>query len=411
MKIIQVNVVADNGSTGKICQCVDHALTADGHQSLLCYGRKSAASAKRRCKFGREWEAAASKVANRLGRLMYASSPLGTRRLIAKIKAECPDVVHLHCINGYCVNIYKLLHYLAGNKIATVASHHAEFFYTGNCGHALDCRRFMQAEGCRECPARRDATGALWSDRSHAAWLRMREAFSRFDRDKLVFTAVSPWVMERSLLSPIVAGYDCHVVENGLDTAIFHTTDNRTEGRRLVPGCRDKMVLHATASFSDSPTAFKGGHTVLELARLMPDVTFVIAASYSHVSGSMPPNVYLHGRTKDQQELAALYNAADATLITSLRETFSMVVAESLCCGTPVVGFQAGGPESIAIQPYSAFIPRQDGVEGLRSALNVMLNRVFDHTEISHRASAKFSTDTMAGKYIDIYRSLSKSKQ
>lgn len=411
MKVLQVNVLADHGSTGKICQCIDAALVRQGIESLVCYGRKSAALSKRRYKFGREWEAAASKVANRLGRLIYASSPLSTRRLIAKIIDERPDVVHLHCINGYCVDIYRLLHYLAAEKVPTIVTHHAEFYYTGSCGNALECQQFTQANGCCRCPAHRYATGAVWGDRSHAAWLRMREAFSHFDRDKLVFTAVSPWVMERSRQSPVVAGYDCHLVENGLDTTIFHATDNRAEGRKLVPRCRDKMVLHVTASFSDSPTAFKGGHAVVELAQRMPDITFVIAASYSNVSGTLPPNVYLHGRTKDQPELSALYAAADVTLITSLRETFSMIVAESLCCGTPIVGFQAGGPESIGIQPYSVFIPRQDGIDGLRSVLNDMFNRRFDHAEISRQACAKFSTEAMAGKYIDIYRTLSENQR
>lgn len=406
MKIIQVNVVADRGSTGKICGCVDEALSRKGIESLVCYGRKSAGQSERRFKFGREWEAAVSKVANRLGRLMYASSPIGTHRLIAKIKEERPDVVHLHCINGYCADIYGLLRFLAEAKIPTLVTLHAEFFYTGSCGHALECRQFMQVEGCRKCPVRRDATGALWGDRSHAAWQHMREAFGRFDGDKLVFTAVSPWVKERSLLSPLVAGHECHVVENGLDTAIFHLSAQREAGRLLVPGCRDKMVLHVTASFSDSPEAFKGGYTVIELARKMPEVTFVIAASYSNVTGRLPANVYQLGRTKDQQELAALYNAADATLITSLRETFSMVVAESLCCGTSVVGFMAGGPESIAIRPFSRFIPRQEGVDALRVALCDMLGGEYDHEEISRQACEKFSTDAMADKYISIYRSM-----
>lgn len=37
-----------------------------------------------------------------------------------------------------------------------------------------------------------------------------------------------------------------------------------------------------------------------------------------------------------------------------------MVTAESLCCGTPVVGFLAGGPESIAIEKFSAFVEYGD---------------------------------------------------
>lgn len=43
-------------------------------------------------------------------------------------------------------------------------------------------------------------------------------------------------------------------------------------------------------------------------------------------------------------------------LLTSERETFSMVTAESLCCGTPVVGFKAGAPEQIALKEYSEFV-------------------------------------------------------
>ena len=41
--------------------------------------------------------------------------------------------------------------------------------------------------------------------------------------------------------------------------------------------------------------------------------------------------------------LAEYYSLVDVTVITSFHETFSMVVAESLSCGTPIVGFKAGG--------------------------------------------------------------------
>ena len=37
-----------------------------------------------------------------------------------------------------------------------------------------------------------------------------------------------------------------------------------------------------------------------------------------------------------------------------------MVTAESLCCGTPVVGFKAGAPEQIAIKEFSEFVEYGD---------------------------------------------------
>lgn len=406
MKVIQVNVLADSGSTGKIVGCVDAELRRLGHESLVCYGRKTSDVAEGRFKFGSEWEAAASKVVNRAGRLMYASSPMATRRLERRILQERPDVVHLHCINGYCVDIYRLLHFLAAQGIKTVVTHHAEFFYTANCGHALDCLRFTDADGCRRCPRPKAATGILTIDRAHTSWEKMRRAFAAFAPGQLVFTAVSPWVAERSKLSPVTAGRECKVVENGLDDSVFCLTDDSMAGRALVPDCREKMVLHVTASFSDLPDTFKGGDEIVALARLMPQVTFVVAASYVDVKGELPTNLHVHGRTRDQHELAALYRAADATVIASKRETFSMIVAESLCCGTSVVGYRAGGPESIAIESYCRFVDRSEGTSALADALKEMLSQQFDRVEISTEAIAKFSSQRMASNYINVYNYL-----
>lgn len=406
MKVIQVNVVADSGSTGKIVACVDAELRRLGHESLVCYGRKTSDVAEGRFKFGSEWEAAVSKVANRAGRLMYASSPMATRRLERRILQERPDVVHLHCINGYCVDIYHLLRFLAAQGIRTVVTHHAEFFYTANCGYALECLRFTDADGCRRCPRPKTATGSLLTDRAHTSWEKMRRAFLAFAPGQLVFTAVSPWVAERSKLSPVTAGRDCRVVENGLDDSVFCLAADRMSGRALVPGCREKMVLHVTASFSDAEDTFKGGDEIVALARTMAEVTFVVAASYVDVKGELPDNLYVHGRTRDQQELAALYRAADVTVIASKRETFSMIVAESLCCGTPVVGYRAGGPESIAIEPYCRFVDRAEGTAALAAALRHLMAEPFDPDEISAQAIEKFSSQRMAENYINVYNTL-----
>lgn len=404
MKIIQINVVADRGSTGKICASIDAALNDAGYNSQVYYGRKSDAIKERRYQFGMEWEAAISKIANRAGRLMYASSEIGTLRLIRRLVHEKPDIVHLHCLNGYCVDIYRLLRFLAKANFHTVVTHHAEFFYTANCGHSLDCSRFMGSPGCGNCPKSRVATGALFGDRSRVSWQKMQDAFDCFAPGKLIFTAVSPWVQQRSLLSPIVSGRRCIVVENGLDTTIFNDNANRQDGRSLIPQCKNKLIFHVTASFSDSPSSFKGGHYIVEMARRMPEVSFVVAASYSKIEGQLPDNLYVHGRTKTQEELASLYRAADASIITSQRETFSMVVAESLCCGTPVLGFKAGGPESIAIYPYCHFVEQGD-IDSLVSALYCSFKKHFDRGQIAAIAKEKFSTETMVDNYLKVYSS------
>lgn len=405
MKILQVNVVYAKGSTGKIVADVNSELIAQNYDSLVAYGRGFRVSERNVYKFCTELEAAVQKVYNHIGGLMYGGSFLSTLRLIEYIKRERPDIVHLHCINGYCVNIYKLLNELAKHRIRTIVTHHAEFFYTGNCGHALECNRFMDNPGCHDCPRPKAATGALFRNRASKAWMKMKKSFACFDKDMLVFTAVSPWLAERAKLSPLVDGRECIVVENGIDTTVFNHSQDFMAGRSLIPNCKSKIILHVTASFSDSKDSFKGGDSIVALARMMPNVTFVIAASYSSVTGVLPDNIVLFGRTRDQQELAALYNAADLTIIASKRETFSMIVAESLCCGTPVVGYKAGGPESIAISEYCSFVDYGD-ISALKSVAERMLGNDFDRDEISRRANAKFDRKVMANSYMKIYKSM-----
>ena len=68
-----------------------------------------------------------------------------------------------------------------------------------------------------------------------------------------------------------------------------------------------------------------------------------------------------------------LYSAVDLTLITSQRETFSMPVAESLCCGTPVVGFDTGGiPQQLSDSAVQKALARAN-----ESGTAAMLNEYF----------------------------------
>ncbi|MDD2496430.1 MAG: glycosyltransferase, partial [Tissierellia bacterium] len=62
----------------------------------------------------------------------------------------------------------------------------------------------------------------------------------------------------------------------------------------------------------------------------------------------------------DQVFLSKIYSTADFTLILSKKETFSLVTADSLSCGTPVIGFDAGGPTEIAINNFGRFTVNGD---------------------------------------------------
>lgn len=127
MKVLQINCVYDYGSTGKITRDIHKNLQKNGFDSVVLYGRRQKVQEAGVYKTCTEFEAKAWNVLSRLTGQPYAVTPFGTLTLLHRLEREKPDVVHLQCINGYFVDIYRLLNYLKKNHIPTVLTLHAEF--------------------------------------------------------------------------------------------------------------------------------------------------------------------------------------------------------------------------------------------------------------------------------------------
>lgn len=404
MKILQVNITGKSGSTGKIVNDLRTYLQSKGHDAKVAYSVDNIA-AEGFFKISHRWELALVRRLVLFGRSTYKGNPFAFRRLKKIIERERPDIVHLHCINCGCVNIYKTLEYLAAHKIKTVVTHHAEFFYTGNCPYSFECNKFVDAQ-CEGCGNLFYATSNKIFANPHKNWLRMCKAVNSFRKEDLLFVSVSPWVKERSLTSSIVNHYPCETVYNGLDTNLFHYRERRdVVENRLALGNR-KLVLHVTPNFNPMDKSnIKGGYYVVELAKKMPQLRFLVVASFSENTRNLPDNIQLWGKASSQDELAQLYSTASVTLLTSKKETFSMVTAESLCCGTPVVGFKAGGPESIALEKYSRFV-EYGNVEALYLEICVLGAENFDKELISNESRTIYSKEKMSEYYLKLYKRL-----
>ncbi len=391
MKVILINTVYPAGSTGKIVCALERQYQSRGMETVVLYGHGGKTSPGR-VKIAADWYMKLQALRSRLTGIMYGGCLLSTRRAIRVIQKEKPDIVHLHCLNSNFINIFRLLTWLKKNHVPTVLTNHAEFMYTANCGHAFACERYQS--GCVGCPRPKQVTKAWLTDGTHRAWVRMKHAFEGFST--LTVTNVSPWLTERASQSTMLKEFEHHTVLNGVDTSVFYAR------KRLAPQ-NEKIVLHVTAKFSNDPNDLKGGRYLLQLAEKMEgqNVRFIVAGKHSG-NLSVPANVELLGNLSDQNRLAELYSRADVVVLTSKRETFSMITAESLCCGTPVVGFRAGGPEQITIPQYSEFVEQGD-IDALYAAARRMLETSFEKDNISEAAIRKYSNETMADDYLKVY--------
>lgn len=391
MKILQVNNVYGEKSTGKITRVIHDGLTAAGHEAVSVYGRGHTYVGDGVIRLCPDWYGKLQSALTRITGLRYGGCLLSTARLKAVILREKPDVVHLQCINGNFVNIYSLISWLKKEKIKTVASLHAEFMYTANCGHAFDCDQWKH--GCNHCPNKKKAVKSLFLDRTGASWKKMKKAFEGFE-DDCIISPVSPWTEMRARQSDILKNFRFRTVYNGIDAENTFTCDADTE--------RENAVVHVTAHFNTEKDHGKGGWYVAQLAKRMKDVTFYVAGPADEGSG-IPENVKLLGMIRDQKQLAALYRRVKLSLLTSRRETFSMPCAESMCCGTPVVGFEAGAPEQIALGDYSDFAPFGDLDELERLTRHWLRREDVSHTALAAEAKTAYGAETMVDSFIELY--------
>lgn len=215
MKVLQINGVIHQGSTGAIVDAISNYVKLCCDECMIAYGIGSKSDDG--FKFCYRYEQALYRRCSMITGYRYGFAPISTKRLTKLIKQYKPDVVHLHSINGNCVNIFSLLNYLKKNKIATVITNHAEFFYTGNCTSTYGCTKYV--EGCSECHNIKWASDSKFNHKTELAWKKMKQAFSDFENLHIV--CVSQYSLLHSKMSPILGDYAHSVIINGINTDIF----------------------------------------------------------------------------------------------------------------------------------------------------------------------------------------------
>lgn len=149
------------------------------------------------------------------------------------------------------------------------------------------------------------------------------------------------------------------VIQPGLDYKKF-----QIKGVRKEP-----FVLFVGNLRMDKPMVkIKGLEYLLEAARRLPDVKFVVVGEGSYLEElkkTSPRNVeYLGGVFG--KDLARLYNKALIFCLPSLTEGFGLTIAEAMACGCAVISTVDIGQEGISIKPRSV----DDIVNAVRNMLS-----------------------------------------
>ena len=403
MRILLINSVCRNGSTGKIVYDLYVQSRQDGHEAAICYGRGPQVVGENIFRFALDWETYLHAGLTRITGWTGCFSALSTRRLLKFIDDFQPDVIHLHEPHAYFVNLKPLFRYVSQKKIPLVYTFHCEFAYTGNCGYAYECENWKT--GCGNCSKLREYPKTLWFDHT-AAMLRQKQKLL-MDIEDLRIAAPSQWLADRAKQS-VLKDRSIQVVRNGIDTQnIFHPWESTQ--LREKHGLKDEKIVLAVAPGLMSHR--KGGRWVLKLAEKFSgeNVKFIMIG-VDDLTQQFPHNVIAMGRTSNQLELAQYYSLADCFVICSEKENFPTTCLEAFCCGTPVVGFATGGTAETVPAPYGRFCAYGD-VDQLDNLIRDALDNPLPRQEVAEHAISTYSPNNMYCQYLKLYQELVPSKR
>lgn len=400
--ILQINVVANWGSTGRIAEQIGKAAMAEGWSSYIAYGRYDAKSESNLVRIGSSFESRIhyhlSKITDRHG--LFSS--LATWRFIRKVKAIKPDIVHLHNIHGSYLNYRLLFKYLKKSDIPVVWTFHDCWPITGHCTHfvSADCQKWQTQ--CHHCPLLGVYPRAK-VDNSRSNYRLKKKVFTSL-QDKLNIVSVSQWLADIVAQSFFIeSDVRQHMIYNGVDTSVFSPQLSATKAQLGLP---DKKILIAVAS---SWTLQKGLNDLFELSTMFPDgYQLVIIGLNPKQIEELPSNIIGHPCTESVEQLARYYSVADVVLNLSRAETFGLTTVEGLSCGTPSIVYNAtASPELVRGEKVGRIIELGD-LQGVVDAVEELCAE--DREEMRKRcreyAVTHFDKEMNHKRYIDLYKQL-----
>ena len=403
-KLLQINVTANRGSTGRIAEQIGEKALAAGWESYIAYGRERGSSSSNLIKigsrFGIIWHAIMTRITDKHG--LY--SKIATHRLIRQIERINPDIVHLHNIHGYYINYKVLFEYLQRSNVPVVWTLHDCWSMTGHCSHFDYAKCDRWHIGCYECPQKKTYPSSILFDRSKKNYATKRNTFSSIDN--LTLVPVSNWLAQL-IQSSYLKGKSINVIHNGIDVDIFTPCyPNNILDKFNIIG--KKVILGVAQPWSKR----KGLDDFYKLYNVLPQNRYqiVLIGLTKAQLDELPEGMIGLYRTNNIRELAQWYSAADVFVNPTYEDNYPTTNLESISCGTPVVTYRTGGsPESIT--PHTGRVVEQGNIEGIAKAIEELCTE--DRVEMRKRcrdyAVKNFNKEDNYTAYLKLYENILKT--
>ncbi len=307
------------------------------------------------------------------------------------------DVLHLHWIARF-VDLPAFFEHTTAPIVWTLHDMNA---FTGGCHYDAQCGRYKSK--CGKCPQ----LGSQWRhDLSRAVWKRKRKVYqSALSQDRLYVVTPSEWLAQEARQSELLREAPIQVIPNGIDPETFYPRNCTARRHELGILEAHDIVLFVAQSTNNHRKGFDLLIDALDGIDIEGVTLLSVGGDKPSIPGSLP---HVHaGRIEDDKKLAEFYSMASVFVIPSRQDNLPNTVLESMACGTPVIGTDAGGIPDMVRPNETGWLAETGDIRSLREAIESAIEREEKRRYMAQRclevSKGEYTLEKQAKRYKKLY--------
>ena len=404
-RIVQINTVYGTGSTGKITASLYRSAKNESYETYVAYGRGNTPKKNNinGMRIGNKIDFLSHVMSNFFkGNSGFASKKV-TTKFLNWLDEIHPDLIHIHNLHGFYINVEMLFNYVKENNIPVIWTLHDCWSFTGQCAY-FDCANcYKWKTGCYDCPIyKSDYPYSVFKDNSKENYIAKRNIFKNVEN--LIIVTPSVWLENLVRLS-FLRDYPTMTITNGINLDIFKPYDNAKElmlkyhqydldGKKVLLGVANVWIEQ------------KGYKYMLELSKYFNKdngyliVLIGVSKKQQRYINSKYGDILAITRTNNQVELAMWYSVAHVYLNPTLQDNYPTTNLEAQACGTPVVTFDTGGsPETLVVKT----LPNKVVSKGDIIAMVDAIKNIEDYSNVADGDLTLLRNEVFTEKYMNLY--------
>lgn len=362
MKVLQITAFSGWGCTGRIALGIYNALEEKGYDACIAWGRKNTAPPNvKTIKIGNKFDQQIHGLYTRITDKCGFGSKSVTKKFLKDIDEYSPDIIHLHIMHGYYINLEVLFNYIKKKNIPIVWTFHDCWAFTGHCPYfdLVNCEKWKT--GCYKCEQKKKHPTSLIMDNSKYNWEKKKETFTGVKNMTIV--TPSKW-LANLVTQSFLKDYKIKIINNGIDLENFKPSQSTFRKRYNLED--KKVILGVSSSWVKS----KGLEDFCQLSKkLSKDYKIILVGLTKKQKENIPNNIIGIERTDSIKELAEIYSSADVFLNLTYEDNYPTTNLEALACGTPVITYNTGGSVEAVLESKAGAIVKQGDIEDVKNKI------------------------------------------